>query len=253
MIAPGAGVALVSLFDVDGTLLIDQTAELARTLCDEGAASVLVAGTAGEFWSLSDDERVALVVSVRLAIPNVPIFGHAGGVGAERAAQLTKRLVDAGANAILALPVGIDDLFAYYGALIDAAADTPVLAYHLPRRGTPIPVEDLNDMGVSAIKDSSGDGMRLAQEILSLDFETYTGAPPLLGVARQFGGAGSITGVANVRPEWSALAWAGDEDALVNVSKLHIKTSQTFPVELKRAVAARWGVPHFSRADDWKT
>jgi dihydrodipicolinate synthase/N-acetylneuraminate lyase len=102
-------------------------------------------------------------------------------------------------------------------------------------------------LGVSAIKDSSGDSNRLAQEILSIGFETYTGAPPLLGVANQFGGAGSITGVANVRPEWSAQAWAGDQKALVDVTKLGIQTSQSFPTELKRAVAARWSVPLFSR------
>jgi 4-hydroxy-tetrahydrodipicolinate synthase len=247
-IAPGPGVALVTLFDEDGKLLASETAELSQRITESGATSVLVAGTAGEFWTLTDDERISLVRHVRASIPNVPVFAHVGGVSAERSASLTEKMVSEGVNAILALPVDVADLRVFYRKIISASSGTPVFAYHLPRLGTPIPLDDLASLGVRGIKDSSGDGPRLAQEILTMKLETYTGAPALIALDHQLGGPGSITGVANVRPDLSAMAWDGDEAALVEIVKLGLLTSVNFPAELKKATARKWTVPSFSRS-----
>ena len=70
-----------------------------------GAASVLVGGTIGEFYALSDAERVSLFASVRAAVPApVPVIGHVGGVPADRAARWPARPAAAGLTALLALP-----------------------------------------------------------------------------------------------------------------------------------------------------
>jgi 4-hydroxy-tetrahydrodipicolinate synthase len=249
VVAPGAGVALVTLFDEDGTLLTAATAELATRLVEAGAASVLVAGSSGEFWALDDEERVALTRAVRAAVPgHVPVLGHVGGVPVERAAALAVAMNDAGVAGMLALPLGIaaEDLASFYGAIVDAAG-VPVLAYHLPQAGANVALDVLGGLGVAAIKDSSGDGERLAEEVLGLGIETYTGAPTLLGLAHDIGAAGAILGIANVRPELARRAFGGDRRALRDLAAESAQSSSNFPAGLKDMTSSRWGTPAYLR------
>lgn len=249
-LAPGAGVALITLFDEDGTLLTAATAELATGLVEAGAASVLVAGTSGEFWALADDERVALTRAVRTAVPgHVPVIGHVGGVPVDRAVALAAAMNDVGVAGMLALPLGIaaDDLASFYDAIVDAA-DVPVAAYHLPQAGANVALDVLAELGVTAIKDSSGDGERLAEEVLGLGIETYTGAPTLLGLAHDIGAAGGILGIANVRPELARQAFEGDRQALRDLAAESAQSSSNFPAGLKGMTSSRWGTPSHLRA-----
>ena len=243
-----ACVALITLFDQDGRLLVERTAELAAALVDDGADGILVAGSSGEFWVLDDTERVQLVAAVRTAAPaGIPVLAHVGGTKGERLTTLIKASIDAGAEAVLALPVGIDYLSAYYTAVVAAAGCTPALAYHLPALGTPVPVSLLAELGVAGIKDSSGDAARFATEVLHLDVATYTGSPGLLNLGRQLGAAGAITGVANLRPSWCAAAWHGDDEAQREICRLYLATGTPFPGGLKTAAKDRWGTPSYQR------
>jgi 4-hydroxy-tetrahydrodipicolinate synthase len=249
VLAPGAGVALITLFAADGALLAEATAELAAGLVEAGAASVLVAGTSGEFWALDDDERVALTRAVRTAVPaHVPVIGHVGGVGVDRAVALAGAMNDVGVAGMLALPLGVaaEDLASFYGAIVDAA-DVPVVAYHLPQAGANVGLDLLVELGVAAVKDSSGDGERLAEEVLGLGIETYTGAPTLLGLAHDLGAAGALMGIANVRPELARRAFDGDRQALRDLAAESAQSSSNFPAGLKDMTSGRWGTPSHTR------
>jgi 4-hydroxy-tetrahydrodipicolinate synthase len=244
-LAPGAGAALITLFGDDGELLLDETADLAGRLVDAGAASILVAGTSGEFWALQDAERVALAAAVRQRVSqDVPVMGHVGGVPSDRAAALATAMAADGIDGVLALPLGVeaDALASYYDEIV-RAADVPVVAYHLPQAGATVGLDALRDLGVAAIKDSSGDGERLAEEVLDIEIETYTGAPTLLGLAHDLGAAGAMMGITNVRPEAARDAFAGDRDALRLLSTESAACSRNFPLGLKELTADRWGTP----------
>jgi len=242
-IAPGAGVALITLFDEDGAVLYDETAQLALRLTEAGAASVLVAGTSGEFWALEDQERIALTAAVRQATPGVPLIAHVGGVTADRGQELVRAMLDAGADAIIALPLDVqsDQIPAYYEA-ISSASSAPVLAYHLPQAGAVVELEQLEGLGVAGIKDSSGDGERLAWQV-STGIETYTGAPTLSGLAADLGAAGTMLGVANAMPEDARLAFAGDREALRRLAANSRAAVERFPQGLREMTAQRWGTP----------
>jgi 4-hydroxy-tetrahydrodipicolinate synthase len=249
-LAPGAGVALVSLFAQDGVLLTDETADLAARLVEAGAASVLVAGSTGEFWALEDEERVALASAVRIAVPrDVPVIGHAGGVPVERAEALAVAMADVGVDAVLALPVGIEpEAVVPFYRRIAADVDVPVIAYNFPRLGVDVTLGALAEAGIAAVKDSSGDGSRLAAEVLELGIETYTGAAALVGLAHDLGAAGAMLGVANVHPDLSRDAFAGDREAFRRLARAGLGTAREFPSLLKRQTAERWGTPAFSRS-----
>ena len=100
----GVGVALVTLFDDDGGVDLDATAELARELAAAGMRAIVIAGSTGEAATLDGPERVALVKVVREAIPaDVPIVVGTGAPSARQAARLTAEVVAGGADAVLVL------------------------------------------------------------------------------------------------------------------------------------------------------
>jgi 4-hydroxy-tetrahydrodipicolinate synthase len=247
-IARGAGAALITLFDPMGKILIEETAAFARLLVESGARSVLMAGSAGEFWALADEERIALVTAVIGSVPAAtPVFAHVGGVPLDRAVALTRASAAAGASAVIALPLGVADLAAYYGGIKEAAGEVPVFAYHLPQAGAVVPTEDLPRLGVAGIKDSSGDAERLIQEVLDHGTQTYIGSPALLGLGHDIGAAGALLGLANVHPDWCANAFDGDRAAQGRLAEISSESTRDFPHGLKRMAAARWGISSSSR------
>lgn len=245
-IASGAGVALVTLFGSDGELLAAETGMLAARIVAAGARSVLVGGTVGEFYALTDAERAELFVEVRSAVPaEIPVIGHVGGVTAARATWLARAGADAGLSALIALPDGAG-LHSYYSA-IAGAADLPLLAYHLPQSGGSVPLDGIADLPVVGIKDSSGDAGRLAAEVFTLDIQVYTGSAVLLGLAHSIRAAGAFLGLANAHPELCAQAIEGDGGAQRELAQLGVRQAGDFPGKLKEITAARWDVPAFTR------
>jgi 4-hydroxy-tetrahydrodipicolinate synthase len=241
----GVGVALVTLFAENGDLDAPATAGLAVRLVGLGMRGVVVAGTTGEAGTLEDDERIELVAAVRAAVPgDVPVVAGTGAAGVRRAAALTRRALDAGADAVLVLsPPGVADPRPYYDGVAKAAGDRPVLAYHFPRSAPPgIPVELLPDLPVAGIKDSSGEPERLLRELDTFRGDVYTGAAPMLALAGAVGTTGAILALANVDPEVCVRAYAGDGAAQRALLGIHLTATSNYPVGLKTLVAERFGV-----------
>jgi 4-hydroxy-tetrahydrodipicolinate synthase len=244
----GAGVALVTLFDSDGALLVSQTAELAAAIVAAGATSVLVGGTVGEYYTLDDEERVSVMKAVRAAVPSgVPVIAHVGGVSEERTAVLTKAAVAVGADALIGLPRDIADVRGYYDRLVETSEGVPVLAYHLPAARAVVPVEDLDDLGVVGIKDSAADAARFAAEIITTGVDVYTGSAFLLGLAHDLGATGALLGLSNGHPELGVRAFGGDSVAQLELALMSVKVSRDFPGQIKRFAAERWGVSAAAR------
>jgi 4-hydroxy-tetrahydrodipicolinate synthase len=71
----GVGVALISLFDDAGTLDVAATVAHANRLVNRGVRAVLLAGTTGEFWALSEADRIELIRVARAVLPpEVPVM-----------------------------------------------------------------------------------------------------------------------------------------------------------------------------------
>src|SRR3954467_5363445 len=88
----GVGVALVTLFDDDGSLAAKPTGELAARLVDLGPTAVLVAGATGGASALTPGERGEPLGAVRDALPaGVPVIAGTGGPTGRQAAALSER------------------------------------------------------------------------------------------------------------------------------------------------------------------
>ncbi len=238
----GVGVALVTLLDSTGSVDNAATAALASDLAGRGMRGILVCGTTGEAATLSDDERAALVASVRAAVPaQIPVLAGTGDAAVGRAAELSAAAVAAGADAVLAWPPpGSQDLAGYFSAIAAAAAGRPVLAYHIPWLSAPgVPVSELARLPVAGQKDSSGDPDRLLDEIANYPGFTYVGSSALLALAGPLGATGAILAAANLEPELCCQAFAGDAAAQLALTKVHLAVRAGGPPAIKQLLAQR--------------
>ncbi len=232
----GVGVALVSLFDGDDRLLASETAEHAASLVERGVTAVAVAGTTGEPWRLDDEDRVALVEACRTALPgDIPVIAGTGHSDPAQARHLTARCAAAGADAVLVLsPADAQTIPTFYEQIAQAAADIPVLAYHFPAFAPPgIGMDELNDLPVAGIKDSSADADRLVIEVEGCDYAVYTGSANLLSFAGGVGAAGAIVAMANAEPERCVKAFGGDLTVQAELASMHLASINGFPQGLK--------------------
>jgi 4-hydroxy-tetrahydrodipicolinate synthase len=242
----GVAVALVSLFDDDGRLLIEQTAELAASLADRGVRAVAVAGTTGEPWRLTIEDRIALVRACKKALPaDVPVLVGTGDPELAEAVHLTRAVLGSGADAVLPLaPPGVADCRPYYEAVAAAADGVPVIAYHFPLIAPPgIAVEHLSELPIAGVKDSSADADRLLATLAAYAGPLYVGSASYLALAGPLGAAGAILALANVEPERCAAAFAGDMEVQRELVDAHLRSLENFPRELKAMISARDGTP----------
>jgi dihydrodipicolinate synthase/N-acetylneuraminate lyase len=245
----GVGVALATLFDEDGELDVAATAEHAARLVDLGVRAVVVSGSTGEAAALSAEERVLVLGEVRAAVPDtVPVLAGTGAPSTRQAVALTISAREHGADAVLVLsPPGVADPRPYFEVVTRAAGDLPVLAYHFPAVSPPgIPVELLDDLPVTGLKDSSGDPSRLLTE-LDWGRPLYTGSSALLALAGPLGCAGAILALANVEPEGCVAAFEGDAKAQRALAESHHAAHLAFPRGLKELMARRFGTSSVTR------
>jgi 4-hydroxy-tetrahydrodipicolinate synthase len=247
----GPAVALATLFDDDGGVAAQATAEHAARVVRSGLRAVLVCGSTGEASALTDEERVTLVRAVRQACPDVAVVAGSSGAWWGSAAQRTTAAVKAGADAVLvAPPPGVADLTEFFGRVADVVGPAQLFAYHFPPgAGGPVPVESLPALPIHGVKDSSADPERLLNELELAGWSgsTYVGSAVLTAYAGALGAAGAILAAANVAPEDCVAAFAGDGAAQVRLAALDRTASLDFPSGYKRAVADRFGTSAVTR------
>jgi 4-hydroxy-tetrahydrodipicolinate synthase len=245
----GVGVALVTLFDRDGSLDAPATAAHAARLVDAGVRGIVVAGSTGEAATLDTDERRALLVAVREAVSGrVPVLAGTGAPSARQAVALSRHAADDGADALLVLsPPGAGDPRPYYETVV-AAVDLPVLGYHFPPVSPPgIPVDLVPELPIAGLKDSTGDPERLALEAGALPVGLYAGNPAVLLQARAMGCSGAILALANVDPAGCAQAWEGDGACQRELINGHRVGALAGIAGLKRTLAALRGTSPVTR------
>jgi 4-hydroxy-tetrahydrodipicolinate synthase len=244
------GVALLTIFDSSGHVDAAATADLASRLVELGMKSVLVAGTTGEAASLTTEERTKLVGAVKAAVPrDIPVLAGSGAPSAQQAVSLTRAVLDAGADAVLVLsPPLSSDPRRYYELVAGAAGEASVLAYHFPTASAPgIPVAMLAELPVVGLKDSSGDLRRLYDELEDYSGWLYTGSANLVLIAGALKCAGAILAIANLQPELSLRAFAGEGIAQRQLVAASDGVFDRRPHALKEAVANRFGTSAIAR------
>ena len=140
-------------------------------LIESGVHGIIVAGTTGEYYAQSMDERIDMMGRVKRLIKNrLPMVVGTGAMRTEDSIVYAEEAVKVGADALLvttppyAYPTGRE--IALHALAIDRAANLPVMLYNYPgRMSVNMDEECLDRLGRSpnfcAIKESSGDPNRL--------------------------------------------------------------------------------------------
>ncbi|MEM1351732.1 MAG: dihydrodipicolinate synthase family protein [Pseudomonadota bacterium] len=154
-------------FSLNGSVL----QEVVDLLIGAGVHGLIVAGTTGEYYAQTAEERVALISHMKnLIAGRVPLIVGTGAMRTEDSIHYAEAAKAASADAILvatppyAYPT--DREIALHCLAIDRAANLPVMLYNYPgRMSVNMGEECLDRLGRSpnfcAIKESSGDPNRL--------------------------------------------------------------------------------------------
>ena len=162
---------LVTPYHDDFSLNETALAETVDYLIAGGVHGIIVAGTTGEYYAQSTDERMDMMTRVHQLIGGrVPLIVGTGAIRTEDAVAFGEAARALGADAILvatppyAYPTGRE--IALHALAIDRAANLPAMLYNYPgRMSVNMDEETLDRLGRSpnfcAIKESSGDPNRL--------------------------------------------------------------------------------------------
>lgn len=149
----------------------DAFAETVEFLIGAGVSGIVLAGTTGEYYAQSPEERLEMMPLCKSLIKDrVPLIIGTGSMRTDESIMYAEAAKAAGADALLvatppyAYPTGRE--IALHALAIDRAANLPVMLYNYPgRMSVNMDEETLDRVGRSpnfcAIKESSGDPNRL--------------------------------------------------------------------------------------------
>ncbi len=210
----GIVTALVTPFREDERIDFGAWQRIIDIQIQAGVDGLLAAGGQGEFFSLSEEERiVALRFCRQCAGRRVPVYGNVGCPSTRETVHLAQQAASEGIRCLVVItPYYVrpsEDELAEHYIEVCRAVHLPVLAYNIPERTgvdlTPAIVRRIagtceNFVG---LKDSSGNLDRIPElAAIGRDrpFSVFIGRDHLILPALERGCAGAMTACANVAP-----------------------------------------------------
>jgi dihydrodipicolinate synthase/N-acetylneuraminate lyase len=271
----GVIVALLTPVNREGRVDHGALRHLVERLVDRGVAGVSPLGSTGEGYSLSLEQRLAVVDIVAQSVPaGMPVIPGVFAPNHEQAAAEIAAYSDHGGTAVLATPpvyypLAAAEQEAYFSRLADAAA-LPIVIYNIPvftkiQIAPAVAVALAAHPNVAGLKDSSRDLGYAAGLLDALaaagpaasGFSVLTGADSMLVSYMLAGARGAICANANIVPElvravYDAVLAGKLDDALRHEARLRAVqaacSTGTSPAAYKAAIAAAgvgepWLVP----------
>ena len=210
----GVIVALVTPFNGDESLNREGLRTIVRFLIERGVHGLFPAGSQGEFYALTADERRRVLdLTLEAARGQACVVAHAGATNTQEAIALARHAQAVGADAVSAItPFFVKpsqkELYRHYMELASAVS-LPVLAYNNPARTgvnlLPATVARIarDASNFAGIKDSSGDLTQFVEYIRLCPpgFRAFMGRDSLIFAGLAHGAAGTVSASANVVPE----------------------------------------------------
>ncbi|BBP59998.1 4-hydroxy-tetrahydrodipicolinate synthase [Pseudomonas sp. St316] len=248
--------ALVTPFTADQQ--VDQQAlrALVENLIQAGVHGLFVLGTNGEFFTLSEAEKLEIArVTVEAAGGRVPVVIGTGAFATREVIEMNKKMAGIGANALSVITpyfnaISQYELIKHYEAVAEASS-LPLMMYNIPAKtGLSIGIGAVAALHqhpmIKGIKDSAGNFDALVQMIKyrSDDFAVFAGTDSLIYWNLLAGGDGAIAATANAVPDLVMSIWnhfqAGNHEAARSAQEALRPLRDAFamgtmPVVLKKA------------------
>jgi 4-hydroxy-tetrahydrodipicolinate synthase len=225
----------VTPFKQDGTFDEDATRELIELLIGEGVDGLVMSGSLGEWYALTNEERIRLFeVAADQTRGRITLIAGTSAIRTKDAVELTHAAKDLGCDGAMLLPPPYvlpteREVFEFFRCIDEVGL--PLMLYNNPgRTGINLNARLLSELlvlkNVASLKDSAKDLAQLAKTVAThgnemaifTGFESYAvpciqrGAVGVVGIAPNVLGAKAI--------DFAHLAIAGDWEATAKLSPL---------------------------------
>ena len=210
----GAGVAIVTPMNSDGSVNFEKLEEIIDFQVEAGTDSIIICGTTGESSTLSEEEHVECIkVAVSRAGKRVPVIAGTGSNSTETAIYLTKEAKDLGADGALVVTPYYNKctqkgLVSHYTE-VAKHVDIPMILYNVPSRtGVNIAPQTAATLAktcdnIVGIKEASGNISQVAQlmNLTEGNIDLYSGNDDQIVPILALGGIGVISVLSNICPK----------------------------------------------------
>lgn len=209
----GAGVAIVTPMNADGSINWDEFGRIIDFQIDNGTDAIIVCGTTGESATMTDEEHVECIrYCIDRVNKRVPVIAGTGSNDTKYAVDLSKEAEKLGADALLVVTPYYNKtsqrgLIAHFTAIADSV-NIPIILYNVPSRtGVNIALDTYITLSkhrnIAAVKEASGNISAIAKiiEACGNDLDVYSGNDDQIVPIMALGGKGVISVLSNVMPK----------------------------------------------------
>ena len=212
--AQWAGVFTAITTPFTETLAVDHgfLGEHANWLASSGCTGIVALGSLGEAATLQFDEKVAIVATLRKALPRqVPVIAGIAGLSTRECVELAQKVRDVGGDGLMVLPPYVyrgdwRETEAHFSAVIGATKLSCMLYNNPIAYGTDVTADQMAHLArhanLHAVKESSGDVRRVTaiRERLGDRLEMFAGMDDMILESIPMGAKGWIAGLVNAFP-----------------------------------------------------
>ena len=198
--------AMVTPFTKEGNVDYDKAGELAAYLIENGSDSLVIAATTGECPTLTNEEEIELLSTVKRAVKNDgKVIMGAGSNSTDEAIKYAKMAEKEGADALLSVvpyynKPSQEGMKAHFAAVAQSVK-IPVILYNIPSRtGVDMAPETVKYLAekyenIVAVKQSSSDLDKVSEmkDICPEDFDIYSGDDSLTLPMLSLGAKGVVS------------------------------------------------------------
>ena len=209
----GAGVAIVTPMNAEGSINFDTLGENIEYQIANGTDAIIICGTTGESSTMTDEEHVECIrYCIEKVNKRVPVIAGTGSNDTKYAIDLSKQAEALGADALLVVTPYYNKtsqrgLIAHFTAIADSV-NIPIILYNVPSRtGVNIALDTYVTLSkhknIVAVKEASGNISAIAKiiEKCGNDLDVYSGNDDQIVPIMALGGKGVISVLSNVAPK----------------------------------------------------
>ena len=209
----GAGVAIITPMNADGSINYDELGKLIDFNIDNGTDAIIICGTTGESSTMSDDEHTECIrYAVERTAKRVPVIAGTGSNDTAYAIELSKKAEEVGADALLVVSPYYNKtsqagLVAHFTTIADSV-NIPIVLYNIPgRTGVNIAIDTFVELSkhknIVAVKEAGGNINYFAKiiEACGDDLDVYSGDDGMIVPVMSIGGKGVISVISNIMPK----------------------------------------------------
>ena len=209
----GAGIAIITPFNKDGSINYDRLGEMIDYQIENGTDAIIICGTTGEASTMTDEEHLECIrYAVERTAKRVPVIAGTGSNDTKYAVELSKEAEALGADALLLVTPYYNKttqkgLIMHFTTIADAV-NIPIVLYNIPgRTGMAIEISTVKELAkhknIVAIKEASGNISYCTKLIAECGdvIDVYSGNDDMVVPLMSLGGKGVISVASHVIPK----------------------------------------------------